>query len=291
MLLQLPTELTAYIIRTAVHEYRFSDRQSVVSLASSSRVVYEIVGPILYHTIIVTDSNVDQLESLASNSRTHQLAKRIFSHVRSFHNFSTKGYPIDARLLVNIESIESHELMPLFLLTKLKSVHIPILDIGPEVPGQIGPAGVFAAVTHVIGTLPMFSYVDYWDSFFGDPASWMRSLLEYLPAVTHLGLEYDYPWRDEGAGVIARFDCVAVGTAVRTALSDCPNIQCLVIRTCGLLAETRQTDFEVALRDVGDSRVKIWVDMRRMADWHDYRALRILDVKEGRTIWTEARSL
>lgn len=289
MLHRLPAELFVHVIRIAAYEYRISDRQSVVNLAMICRTIYDIVCPILHHTLIVTDGNAKRLESLTSSIETFPPTKRILSHVRSFHSLSRRGCQFNLRLLVNVESIESLPAVSLVPLAKLKRMHITDFDFRRAVFDQI-PLGVFQALTHITGLLPMVSRTYCWDLFFADPASWMRSLLDMLPAVIHLGLAHDLPWGDDGDKSIARFDCKAVGIAVRTALREYPRIQCIAIRVGGKFAERRWADLKTVLRDVGDPRVKVWSDLRPLKDWNDYMSLRILDVKEGRTLWAEAHS-
>jgi len=291
MLHQLPMELYVYIMQTAAYEYRFSDRQIVVNLATSCRTVYNIVAPILYHTIIITHNNRSGLQSLATRTETQPLAERIFLHVRSVHNFGPSGeLPVDPRLLANIESTNACTTDFRFPLAKLKNVQIPDVDFRRSVSDQKAP-GVLRAVTHINGLLPMFKNEPSWPSFFADPVVWMQSLLDNLPAVTHLGLAYNYPWRGVGAQVIPEFDCKAIGMAVRAALRNKPSLQCLVIRSCGIFAETRRNDLETVLRDVNDPRVKVWFDMRPQENWVEHCALCISDIKEGRSLWTEASSL
>jgi len=294
MLHQLPTELSVHIMQTAAHVYKFSDRQSVVNLATSCRTVYNIVAPILYHTIIVTPNNWSWLQSLATRTETQPLAERIFLHARSIHNFVPDiELPFGHRLLANIESTNACIKDSRFPLAKLKDVHIPDADFRRSVSDQIAP-GVLRAVTHINGFLPMFKNEPSWPSFFADPVGWMQSLLDNLPAVTHLGLVHDYPfglWRGSPADEIVEFDCKAIGMTVGAALRNKPSLQCIVIRSCGIFAEMRRNDLETILRDVNDPRVKVWFDMRPQTDWVEHRALCISDIKEGRTLWTEASSL
>lgn len=291
MIHQLPTELSVYIIQTAAHQYRFSDRQSVVNLAMSSRAIYDIVCPILYHTLIVTDRNAGQLGSLASNIETHPLAKRLFLHVHSYYNFSQKGQPVDISLLVNVETVEWY-LAALEPFTKLKSVHLRQLNFKDAV-SRFARSGGLRAVTHTAGTLPIIVNDSTWNDFFADPAAWMQSLLDSLPALTHLGLLHEFPWRgyNDNSQSYLLFDCGAIGTAVRTALRDYPRLRCIVIRTGKLFAAARRTELEKVLRDLHDPRVKVWFDERPVSNHKDFFMLRALDVEEGRSLWTEAHSL
>ena len=291
MLHLLPTELFVHIVETTAHEYRFSDRRTVINLAMSCRTVYDIVSPILHHTLIVTDRNAEQLESLISNAETRALAERILSHVHCFHNRSRIENPFDPHLLVNIESVEtwSSSIFGSLAHAQLKRVYTNESNL-LEATCQLAPEAM-RAVTHVSGFLPMFIDDSGWDSFFADPSGWMQSLLKKVPVVTHLGLTHDYPWKGDYRGSIALYDYEAVGTAIRTALRDRPSLQCIAIRTCGLPVELRRADLETILRNIGDPRVKIWFDMRPQTTWDEHVALRVLDVQEDRSLWSEARPL
>jgi len=287
----LPTELVVYIIKIAAHEYRFSNRQSVVNLAMCNHTIYDIVAPILYHTLLVGQNNVDLLSAFASSAETRALAQRMLSHVRSIHNRSPKQDPFNPRLLVNVEHVtaSSSSLLSSWTPPKLRSVHLLNANFSSTL-SRLRP-DVLRTITHVCGHLPVVAHSINWIEFFADPAGWARSLLERLPAVTHLGLAHDLPSKDYYKNSVALFDCTAVGTAVRAALQAYPRLQCIAIRTCGIFSATRRMDLEMVLRDVHDARFKVWFDMRPVEDWNDHNALSFLDVKEGRNIWTEARPL
>ena len=291
MLDTLPTELVVYIIEIVAHECRFSDRQSVVNLAMCNHTIYDIVAPILYHTLLVGQNNVDLLSAFVSNAETRPNAERMLSHVRSFHNRCPNQTPFNPRLLINVEHVTawSSSLLRSWTPPKLRSVHLLDTNFLSTLRGLT--PDVLRTITHVCGQLPASSPNSSWDTFFMDPAGWTRSLLERLPAVTHLGMMHELPSTRDYARSTPRFDCAAVGTVVRTALQTCPNLQCIAIRTCGIFSATRRMDLEMVLCDVHDSRVKVWFDMRPMENWDDYRAMGFLDVKEGRNIWTEARPL
>jgi len=164
MLHRLPTELSVRIIETAAYLCRFSDRQSVVNLAMSCRTVYDIVCPVLHHTLILTDRNAYRLVSLASDEKTRSLAERILSHVRCFHNHSTTDCPFDPRLLVNIESVEtcSWPFINSLVHTHLKTVYSVNLNF-LEAASHLAPEAI-RVVTHITGHLPMFRKSDDWNS-------------------------------------------------------------------------------------------------------------------------------
>jgi len=293
MLHQLPAELSVYIIQTAAFQYRFSDRQSVVNIAMCNHTVYDIVAPILYHTLVVSHNNVKQLSSLASSRETRALAQRMLSHVRFFLNRSPKQHPLETHLLANVEHIATSSSTSLryWAAPTLRSVHLLNLSFVPELL-RITPSAL-RTITHVCGHLPMFESSDEWKTFFRDAAGWTRSLLERLPAVTHLGLTRDLPrafdfhFKDS----ISRFDCTAIETVVRTALQTHPRLKCIAIRISGAFLETRRMDLEMALRNVYDPRLRVWFDNRPVEDWDAHRAQSFLDIEEGRNIWTEARLL
>jgi len=285
----LPTELALYIVKTAAHEYRFLDRQCVVNLAMCNHTVYNIVAPILYHTLLVSQNNVDLLSVFASSAETRALAQRMLSHVRSIHNRSSNQIPFNPRLLVNFEHVtaSSSSFLSSWTPPKLRSVHLLNANFSSTLRGLT--PDVLRTITHVCGHLPARN--SSWTTFFTDPAGWTRSLLERLPAVTHLGLTHYLPRARHYDASVALFDCTVIETVVRAALEASSRIQCIAIRTCGLLSATRRMDLEVVLRDLHDLRIRAWFDMRPMKNWDDYRALGFSDVKEGRNIWTEARPL
>ena len=291
MLDQLPTELNVYIFQTAAYMYRFSDRQSVVNLAMSCRTVYDIVCPILHHTLIVTDGNAERLASLASTEETRALAERILRHVRFFVNRCRKGDPFDPRLLVNVERVETVHTK--FVISSipapLKSAYI--FDINFLSTVLRLPPDALRTTAYVNGILPVLRDSSDWDIFFADPAAWMRSLLERIPSVTHLGLAHELPLKRAGGNMVEQYDCAAIGTVIRTALESCPRLQCFAIKTVGIFSETRRTDLEKVLCEIGDPRIKVWFDMRTVEDWGDHQALCYRDIMEGRSLWTEVRSL
>jgi len=157
----------------------------------------------------------------------------------------------------------------------------------------LAPAGALQAVTHMAGRLPPYHDIYTWGEFFADPAGWMRSLLDNLPAVTHLGLTIDLHQDSEYSEIIAisKFNPEAIGTTLRTALQESPRIQSIAFRICGPWAEKLRPELETVLRTVGDPRAKVWFDLRPQAVWADSLKMNIQDVKDGRSLWSEAQPL
>jgi len=61
MLEPLPTELVVTIFKLAVEMFRFTDRKTVVHLATVSKMAYDLVTPMLYNTVIFKKSTIASL--------------------------------------------------------------------------------------------------------------------------------------------------------------------------------------------------------------------------------------
>jgi len=170
---------------------------------------------------------------------------------------------MDIHLLVNLESVDTCSSMWLPSLEKLKVMHLPDVDFLDDV-NLLAPAGALQAVTHIAGRLPPYHDVYTWGEFFADPAGWMRSLLDNLPAVTHLGLTIYLQQDSEYSKIMAisQFNPEAIGTTPHTGLQESPRIQSIAFRICGPWAEKLPPELETVPRMVGDSRVKAWFDLR-----------------------------
>ena len=91
----------------AATELRFTDRQSVVNLALSSESVYNIVAPILYHTIIITNKTRDLIAAFTRDESTREAAKRVCSHVHMLLDDDSEETSINPDLLLNVVSVSA----------------------------------------------------------------------------------------------------------------------------------------------------------------------------------------
>jgi len=81
----LPVELFLQIVDAAVSMFLIKDRTTVVRLCQTSKAVYNHIAPTLYHTIIITSENAEDIEEFAIDADTALLAARTFSHTRTLH--------------------------------------------------------------------------------------------------------------------------------------------------------------------------------------------------------------
>ncbi|EJD37268.1 hypothetical protein AURDEDRAFT_129567 [Auricularia subglabra TFB-10046 SS5] len=288
---QLPTELALHILLCAAHDSVASDRAWVVELALVSRFVCELVQPVLYHTMVVTDSNQVAVEKLAGDIAS----ARIFHSVRRLvADYSLRSWDDSdvLRLFGGVTSIDA----PLEI--------IKVLSVSPEFrPRSLVvrycwfagftdelPRTALAAVTHVAGFFPNGSQPEGTLT-----AEHVMHFLDAMPSLTHFGLDlldisrfYDPPdGEDEEVREILDLD--ALDLALRAALCS-PRIQVVALRVGGDWLSYWPDIVRIAVR-LQDARVFGWHDTRPMRSWEKEAMYSTSDAWAGRTVWTEAQQL
>jgi len=295
MLDKLPTELALRVLETAATELRFTHRQSVVNLALTSEFVYNIVAPILYHTIIVTNETRDFIAAFTRAESTRGAAKRVCSHVRVLLDDETNETSINPKLLLNAVSVsavinlarEIAEAQCQAPTTSPSLREITIVSTGLSRSISTIPQRSRELITHVTGFLPVFPYDEDWGMFFSvsdkpahGPERWTRGIIDNLPALTHFGFVL--------ASVSSiEFDFQALGTALETVVSF-PRLKKVVLKVCGIYIEHCREEIEAALSRIQDSRLGVVWEERPLTRWEEYDVWNREDAVAGRSMWTQA---
>ena len=66
---RLPLELIYNILVSYVESAVGSDRAAATRVALVSRAVYDLVSPVLYHTLVITCRNIDNVDQGAAMAR------------------------------------------------------------------------------------------------------------------------------------------------------------------------------------------------------------------------------
>ena len=297
-----PDELFLQIIDAAVSMFLIKDRTTVVRLCQTSKAVYNHIAPTLYHTIIITGENAEDIEEFAIDADTALLAARIFSHTRTLHEIARVGnFPTD--FLQNVESIHAS-----FHLIRDIAVVADRVDANAGIPlsspsscsirrihmrharlrsvSQI-PVRTRANFTHFCGQVSTSTAKRHHAAFVNDPEAYMRGILDALPALIHLGLEISYV-NILSSHVVNNWEIGAFERALRTALSY-RRLTVIAIRVSGRFIQ-RWDEIICVLRHVSGStrRLLVWKDDSRVTSWNE-EEFRARDAAEGRSIWTEAR--
>jgi len=162
MLDQLPTELVAMIFKLTAEIFRFTDRKTVVHLATTSKMVYDLVSPVLHHTLIITASNVESFRNFDASEPV--LARRICAHIRAIYLIGPASTLYSFEKFAQIEQVEA---MPAAIPVVAKSrspctlrriaVSFGYLDTLMDIPL---PADAYQLITHATGHCSMDNGVD-----------------------------------------------------------------------------------------------------------------------------------
>jgi len=295
MLDKLPNELSLPILQTAATELRFTHRQSVVNLALTSNSVYNIVAPILYHTIIITNKTRDLIAAFTRDESTREAAKRVCSHVRVLLDDDSEETSINPDLLLNVFSVSvvvelaraiaEAQCQALPTSPSLRELTISSTDFSASINSI--PQRSRELITHVTGFLPIFPTDEDWTMFFSfsdepvhGPERWTRSIIDNLPALTHFGFVM-------GSTSSEEFDLQALGKALKTVLSYL-RLKKVVLKVCGIYIEECREEIETALNRIYDPRLGVVWEERPLTRWKEYDVWSREDEIAGRSIWTQA---
>ena len=303
MLDRMPSELAIRIVEHAAYSFRFSDRQSVVRLAATSRSIYAVATPILYHTLIVGDPQAVRILLFVSDQDTSASARGVFSFVRVLVWSVGNSRYIDPELFISLEAVHAlgsqivdmsqrastmRSQMSDF---RLQRIHTLSIAFSSEIP-QFN-ARVRYGLTHLSGSLPLIYGNHEWRHLHQEPATWMRGILDYLPMLTHLGLELlNIGLPQEHSSMVEMFDLNALETVLLTALAYAKEKLALVaLRVTNRYIGQRVEDLNTLFTNVRDPRLRVWWDERLIPSWDHWNEWTNQDVAAGRDIWTEAESV
>jgi len=298
---RLPHELALLILEHAVNFLLASDRTSLVHLAQTSKTVYGIVAPQMYRSIYVPNGKASRLLAFADeDSPTRTLADRVFIHARSLHMVDFDTSKAFGKIFQRLEYIESHveaidviatacekrRIIDGGINTTLRSVHL-CCDACATVIKISGPTRM--GITHLCGYMVDPQFGSLWDTFLADPSDWMASLMDKLPALTHLGLNlYCVTVTSK---VVEAFDLSAFAKTIHAALATRDGcLRVVAVRVAGRYInrwdEILSTLQGVESSGVGTAgRIRVWRDDRVQDDWDECI---MSNAAANRTIWTES---
>jgi len=292
----LPTELAIAVIRLAAHSWRFTDRRTVVNLATTSSFSYQIVAPILYHTVILSNSTVQPFIGFTTDVKTAERARRVCAHVRVLHNFTS--HPVSSSSPIVFEALEE-VCATGNVIQHLAEAHSPcpfrritLRSSGFRIASSTWlPLHARSGITHICGYLPIFRSDPSWAAFSSDSRQWIRDVVDPLPGLTHLGLVLiNVGPPDEVQQTVQEFSLAALAEALKEALNH-PKLECVALRVCGVFVQQRWEEIVTTLAAISDARVMVWRDSRLLPTWEHYEFWMIENVEESRDLWTEAQSL
>jgi len=298
---RLPHELALLILEHAVNLLLASDRTSLVHLAQISKTVYGIVAPQMYRSICVPNGKASRLLAFADeDSPTRSLADRVFIHARSLHMVDFDTSKAFGKIFQRLEYIESHvEVIDVIataceerrmidggISTTLRSVHLccDTCDTITRVPGL-----TLMGITHLCGYMVDPEFGGLWHTFLADPSDWMATLMDKLPALTHLGL--NLYCSTVITSVVEAFDLSAFAKTIHTALATRDRcLSVVAVRVTGRYIN-RWDEILSMLQGVESGgvgtagRIRAWRDDRVQDDWDECI---MSNAAANRTIWTES---
>jgi len=293
---RLPVELAIRVIKHAAFDFRFTDRRSVVHLASTSHAIYDIVAPIMYHTMIIPSRNRGRVRSFMFDGRNRAAAVRVCSHVRVLYCPSTEEYGINPTLLTSLECIIAvctliHDIFERIDMSQhslLRQITVFSPDFAKDVTKL--PARARSRITRVCGFLCVHGGIE-WNQIQDSPVVWICRILDALPNVTHFGLVLvNLRVSFHAIPLVDSFKVEALQNVVQTALRYRDRrLQRVVLRVCSPFIERRRGEIEKTLQEIKDPRFSVWWDDRAMSSWDGWKYYEREDVKDGRDIWTAAK--
>ena len=301
MLDRLPTELALRVLQAAASELWFTDRSSVVNLALTSRLVYDIVTPILYNTLIASKDNINSFAQFTYDDVTRACAKRVCSHVHVLADYNRSNRAFNLAFFTNVIKVFAAGTVVRDLANfqcqtadlALREVTIESIDFRAEISWIPQRSRQF--ITHATGFLPVYTNSNAWREFFSSrsglglgPDGWTSNIIGSLPALTHFALVLEAT--EANSGGINVFDLGSLPMALKTAL-EFSRLEMVVLKVVGVFAEHRKEVIEELVRDIQDPRVSLLVEHRTMDSWDRHHEWSIEDIVAGRDIWTRVRSM
>lgn len=286
----LPEELAIQVLRCAALDSIAGDRAWVIQLALVSRFVYKLVHPVLYHTMVVTGSNVHKVLALARDRDSTHVFHAVRRLVMDDDNWSWAVYDVDlSRLFAGVTSIDA----PLYIIRPLATSpdfhprSLALRYVRLAIIVDLLPRTTFSSVTHLLGFFPSIIEPDA-----ALTEVRIAHMLEAMPALTHLALEMLNMGGvfDDGSEDIDEqlLELDALERALRATLRH-DRIQALAIRVAGAWLPHWPSVVNVAMK-LKDSRILAWHDTRFTGpQWVQEAACAAADAREGRNIWTEAQ--
>ena len=263
MFYRLPNELICTILRIAIETFVLVDRSTAVSIAQTSKFVYDIALPILCRRLVVTPNNMERVAVFLDNRNACAHVEVLAVITEPLFSKRPEVLQRFPKLIeVNAHSMESSVLAHLSDTASLRRVQLGS-NLRCDLP---------SSVTHLCLCLAFANTSNLPD--------WVNS----MPALSHLGLEVALRIQEEvGSQSIAQ--------GLPTLLYDykCRRLRRVAIRIVGFIAEFSLWGLVNFIRqNCPDPRIYIWWSRRNMIA-SSVLWLYTEDALAGRDIWSESR--
>lgn len=295
----LPMEIVHAVVCEAAYSALKDDASWIAELSLVSRAVYNIVTPILYATLVVSDYNGPLVLDVIEDARRMAYVRKLcFVSEWSVHPWFDD--PLRNLVLrkdwkpvfAGIEELVISHSSGRALAPCLQPARLCVQDVtltGVRRKSYLTP--VLSGMTHASFAYP---YEPIWEEvewrILGDPMfggsevgtsiNAVHDALQRLSALTHLALDMS----SSGTRV---FD----EDQVLRMLSDIiqnpyRRLEVVALRVAGGMLSHRERIVRIVTR-MQDSRLRVWFDDRV----GDALALRVSDARTGCDVWTEARQI
>ncbi|KAH7097553.1 hypothetical protein BKA62DRAFT_674971 [Auriculariales sp. MPI-PUGE-AT-0066] len=260
---QLPFELVREILLQAARMFVPRRRSDAVNLALVSSAAYTVTSPVLYHTLVITESNEHSVIHLDT-------LDRVLAHVRYMHivgdqtsitiveSVLAKWQPsgtafLDARWDASKKYLVDHNVLSVCGLRVIYKTLFGALGLVDGPSEECLPPSFRHRLTHLVAYLP-----DADDHPSG--LVWSKSLLVAAPALTHITLmTLETKELDEQQQIALSQHLVAT----LVALSLLSSLQCICLRVGGnLISDATISALRDFIMQSGDERLKVWFDVR-----------------------------
>ncbi|KZV91402.1 hypothetical protein EXIGLDRAFT_719362 [Exidia glandulosa HHB12029] len=306
---ELPVEIVLAIFAEAAHAALKDNVPWITRLSLVSRVVYETVTPILYETMVITGNNIPLVRSVTEDARRMAFVRKLCIVARAgAHPWASARTADFARAFRHVDELDVARWQD-FISSSFRPRRMNMHDstlarFSPEKLPELS-----AGLTHLLVAYPFYSKSgERWDMLQQAELQRRRSrfaltsannvapdsvadleqdALNAMPALTHLALDMmrTSPPSDE------EFNEDHLRTVLARLLKKADSatggrIEVLALRVAGAMLSQWGIIAHV-VTTMQDPRVRVWCDDRR----GDALALRAMDIRTGRDVWTEARKL
>ncbi|KAH7106038.1 hypothetical protein BKA62DRAFT_826428 [Auriculariales sp. MPI-PUGE-AT-0066] len=283
----LPTELVVKIVQQAAWKFVADDRSTVIHLAQTSKMVYQLVAPVLYHTAVITSRNIVTLYELITSPETAHLAERVGPLVSVLvfmfaeQEDEANRHDVVLGCFTNVTSFDG---APYFLDYLIYAGNSSISKLSiyycHSFAGGISdiPEVIQRNLTRLVGIISR-----------AEDCVDIPHMLHMLPALSHIGFDLLEVDEDGGMAVVQSFNTSAF-EQILVALHEFKQLRCITIRVAGSFCH-RWAEMQQVVHRLKDSRVQMQQDSRERLTWEEENQISISDALHGRTMWTEAVAL
>ena len=312
MLEKLPTELLILVVEHAVELFLVEDRETLIHLAQTSKHIYAVIAPLIYHSISFCESGKGYQNFIESYvSAGPSLAERVFQHTKELHAIIDRPGYLPCILLKNVETMNVSSKVAYAItminnaIAKQRAAQSRQSAIPPPPLRRLSIWNrdhswipkLSERARHALTHFHAFTPDSSDPRFEVVPRQWILDSLELLPNLTHLGFELYAEIYDSALRKVAVYDSKPLKQSLLAALeyrrADGSQLQVVAVRIAGQFSFVWPKLLEMMQQVENEDRtgrLRVWHDIR-LANGESWRNMLVKDGYAKRSVWTEARAV